>query len=179
MNFFQAFYPDEYVDNVYQIDFSSMYQTGVRNLIFDIDNTLALHGQPADERIVILFEKLHRIGFHTCLLSNNQKKRVEFFANQVRSRYIFKANKPRISGYIRAIDLCNGKKEETVFIGDQLFTDIWGAKRTGIRNILVKPINPREEIQIVIKRFFEKIVLHELKKQANRSEPNYDIQCKG
>ena len=47
----------------------------------------------------------------------------------------------------------------TVFIGDQLFTDLWGAKRTGMRNILVEPIDPKEEIQIVLKRILEKIVL--------------------
>ena len=51
-------------------------------------------------------------------------------------------------------------KEHTIFIGDQLFTDVWGAKRAGIRNILVRPIHPKEEIQIVLKRYLEKIVLY-------------------
>lgn len=50
--------------------------------------------------------------------------------------------------------------DNTVFVGDQLFTDVWGAKRTGIRSILVKPIHPKEEIQIVLKRYLERIVLH-------------------
>ena len=49
---------------------------------------------------------------------------------------------------------------DTVFIGDQLFTDVYGAKRTGMVNILVKPIHPKEEIQIILKRYLEKIVLH-------------------
>ena len=51
------------------------------------------------------------------------------------------------------------EKENTLFVGDQLFTDVWGAKRTGIKSILVKPIHPKEEIQIVLKRYLEKIVL--------------------
>ena len=55
-------------------------------------------------------------------------------------------------------------QSNTVFIGDQLFTDVWGAKRYGIRNILVKPIYPKEEIQIVLKRYLEKIVLYFYKK---------------
>ena len=62
-------------------------------------------------------------------------------------------------------------KKTTVFIGDQLFTDVWGAKRTGISNILVKPIHPKEEIQIVLKRYLEKIVLYfyaRSKKQAKK-----------
>ena len=50
-------------------------------------------------------------------------------------------------------------KENTLFIGDQLFTDIFGAKRTGIKTYLVKPIGKKEEIQIVLKRYLEKIVL--------------------
>ena len=61
----------------------------------------------------------------------------------------------------------------TLFVGDQLFTDVWGAKKAGIRTYLVKPIHPKEEIQIVLKRFLEKIVLFFYqKKQAaeNKSE---------
>ena len=57
----------------------------------------------------------------------------------------------------------------TIFIGDQLFTDVYGAKRSGIRNILVKPIHPKEEIQIVLKRYLEKIVLHFYKKEEGIS----------
>ena len=58
--------------------------------------------------------------------------------------------------------------ENTIFIGDQLFTDVYGAKRAGIRNILVKPIHPKEEIQIVLKRYLEKIVLHFYRKEKEK-----------
>ena len=58
-------------------------------------------------------------------------------------------------------------QSNTVFIGDQLFTDVWGAKRSGIHNILVKPIYPKEEIQIVLKRYLEKVVLHFYKKSRD------------
>ena len=51
------------------------------------------------------------------------------------------------------------KKEETVFVGDQIFTDIWGANNAGIRSILVRPIAKHEEIQIVLKRIPEKWIL--------------------
>ena len=46
-----------------------------------------------------------------------------------------------------------------MFVGDQLFTDVWGAKKAGITTYLVKPIHPKEEIQIVLKRKLERIVL--------------------
>jgi shikimate kinase len=57
--------------------------------------------------------------------------------------------------------------DNTLFIGDQLFTDVWGAKRLGIYCILSKPINPKEEIQIVLKRRLEKPVLKSYTKQDN------------
>ena len=50
-------------------------------------------------------------------------------------------------------------KENTLFIGDQIFTDVLGAKRAGRYTIMVKPIHPKEEIQIVLKRYLERIVL--------------------
>ena len=50
--------------------------------------------------------------------------------------------------------------DSTVFIGDQLFTDVWGARRCGIRNILVEQIDRKEEIQIVLKRLLEKVVMY-------------------
>ena len=56
----------------------------------------------------------------------------------------------------------------TLFVGDQLFTDVWGAKRTGIYSILVKPIHPKEEIQIVLKRYLEKIVLFFYYRKKNK-----------
>jgi hypothetical protein len=59
-------------------------------------------------------------------------------------------------------------KENTLFVGDQLFTDIYGANRTGIYSILTKPIHPKEEIQIVLKRYLERIVLHFYEKQNKK-----------
>lgn len=150
---------------MYQINYEELAKQGYQCVIFDIDNTLTLHGEPADEKLIVFFERLRKLGWKTCLLSNNRRKRVEDFAHQVGSDFIFKANKPSISGYLRAMDLCDCAKDKTIFVGDQLFTDIYGAKRAGIRNILVKPIHPKEEIQIIIKRFFEKIILRAYHKE--------------
>ena len=84
--------------------------------------------------------------------------------------YIFNAHKPSTANYEKAMELMGTDKMNTIFVGDQLFTDVWGAKRTGIRNILVKPIHPKEEIQIVLKRFLEKIVLHFYEKERMQKD---------
>ena len=157
---FETFYPDTWVDSTYQIDFDELYKKGYRGLIFDIDNTLVPHGEPADERAIALFAHLKELGFSCCLLSNNQLERVQMFNRDVQVHYIEDAHKPSRKNYLKAMELMHTDLSNTMFIGDQLFTDVYGAKRTGMENILVKPIHPKEEIQIVLKRYLEKIVLH-------------------
>lgn len=165
---FETFYPGSYEDSTYVIDFEKLYKDGYRAVIFDIDNTLVPHGAPADQRAIDLFERLRKIGFRTTVLSNNKEPRVKSFAEQVGTPYIYKADKPSKKGYMKAMENMGTEISNTVFVGDQLFTDVWGAKRVGMKNILVKPIHPKEEIQIVLKRKLEKIVLKSYLKTVNK-----------
>ena len=166
----QTFYPNATYDTTYDIDFEAFYRKGYRAVIFDIDNTLVPHGAPADAESIMLFKKLRGIGYQTMVLSNNKEPRVKSFADQVGTKYIYKANKPSTRNYNKAMQDMGTNKENTVFVGDQLFTDVWGAKRAGMYSILVKPIHPKEEIQIVIKRFFEKIVLYFYRRYCRKQE---------
>lgn len=157
---FSKFYPDRWVESTYSIDFKALYEDGYRGIIFDIDNTLVPHGFDADERSIALIEQLKKSGFGVCLLSNNKQERVERFNREVNVKYIYNAHKPSRKNYQKAMELMGTSLENTLFVGDQLFTDVYGAKRIGLYNILVKPINPKEEIQIVLKRYLEKVVLY-------------------
>ncbi len=159
------FFPDAYVASTYVIPFEKLYEEGYRGVIFDIDNTLVPHDAPADDRAKKLFARLKELGYECCLLSNNQEPRVKMFNQDIQVNYIFDAHKPSRKNYQKAMEKMGTTLDTTLFVGDQLFTDVWGAKRTGIRNFLVKPIHPKEEIQIVLKRKLEKIVLYFYKKQ--------------
>ena len=157
---FKIFYPDKYYESTFKIDFEKEYENGVRGIIFDIDNTLVEHDADADKRAKELFIKLKEIGFKICLLSNNQKDRVERFNEDIGVMYIYDAKKPSRKNYIKAMEMMETDKSSTLFVGDQLFTDVFGARRTGIKSYLVRPIGEKEEIQIVLKRYLEKIVLY-------------------
>ena len=157
---FNKFYPDRWVDSTYSIDFKQLRESGYCGVIFDIDNTLVPHGFNADERAISLIRELRGLGFQICLLSNNKQERVERFNKDVNVNYIYDAHKPSKKNYLKAMELMGTDLRTTLFVGDQLFTDVYGAKRVGLYNILVKPMNPKEEIQIVLKRYLEKVVLH-------------------
>lgn len=169
MKLLERFYPDEYLDSAYEIDFENLYAKGYRGVIFDIDNTLVPHGAPADKRSITLFDRLRKTGFESLLLSNNKEPRVKTFNDEVHSRYIYKAGKPSTKNYFKAMELMGTTPDTTMFVGDQLFTDVWGAKKAGIRTWLVKPIHPKEEIQIILKRRLEWIVLFFYKHSKGRS----------
>ena len=69
----QQFYPDEWLDSAYVIDYEKLYKEGYRGLIFDIDNTLVPHGAPADERAIALFAGWREIGFFLLLIVKQQR----------------------------------------------------------------------------------------------------------
>ena len=143
---FERFFPDETVASTYDIDFKGLYEQGYRGILFDIDNTLVEHGMAATEQAVELFARLKELGFECCLISNNKKERVSSFNEKIGAHMIFNAHKPGKKSYYYAMELMGTDKSN--------------------------PINKREEIQIVIKRFFEKIILKEYrsKKKGKKDE---------
>ncbi len=168
---FKIFYPKEYFDSTYSIDFERYYNMGYRAVIFDVDNTLVEHDAPADERATALINGLMEMGYKVCFLSNNDEERVKTFNEKLGANYIYKAGKPLAKGYNKAMETMGSDRKNTLFVGDQIFTDIWGANNAGIRSVLVQPIAKHEEIQIVLKRIPEKIILHfYLKKNKLRTK---------
>ena len=157
----KTFYPDAYLDSVKEVDFYAYYSMGYRGIIFDIDNTLVCHGAPANDEVIGFISDLRKMGYQIMVMSNNKEPRVKSFADAVGNiGYVYKAGKPARRSYLYCMQQMGTTISNTLFVGDQLFTDVWGAKRCGIQSILVKPIDKKEEIQIVLKRFLEKIVLH-------------------
>ena len=152
---FQNFYPNKLIRSVYELNWEELSRT-YGGVIFDIDNTLVPHGAAADEAAIQLFARIHNLGMKTMLVSNNGEARVKPFAQQVQTGYIYKAGKPKVEGYNKAMVKMGTDPKHTLFIGDQIFTDVWGANRAGIYTMLTQPVDKStDEIQIVIKRWFE------------------------
>lgn len=161
----KCFYPSRYYESAYDIEYEKLFSEGFRGIIFDVDNTLVEHGAPITDKVRNLFTSLHDMGYETCIISNNSEARVKPLADKAGSKYVSKAGKPSPVNYIKAIELMGCRRDNVFFVGDQIFTDVWGANRAGIKSFLVKPIDKREEIQIVLKRYLEKIVLYFYKRR--------------
>lgn len=155
--------PDRYVFHLSHIDFAELVIThGVRYLIVDVDNTVRPaqreDDQPEfDEQAVATLKQLLADGpiEAICLLSNvvfrsrARSARIRRLAELIGTEYIVECHwrlfgsqlKPTPWGFHRALDLLRASRDETAVIGDQLFTDIAGAKRLGLHAILVRPLS--------------------------------------
>ncbi len=152
-------FPNAWEESTYAIDYKNLYEKGYRGLIFDIDNTLVNDCAPADERAINFIREIKEMGFRVCLLSNNNERRVKMFNEEIGTDYIFKARKPRPDGYEKALKIMGTDRENTIFIGDQVFTDVLGARNANVKVIMVKKLNPKEERHIRLKRVFEKPIM--------------------
>lgn len=172
-------YPYEYVESVFTIDYKKLYKLGFRGVIFDLDNTLVPHGADSTEEIDNLIKKIQDIGFKVYILSDNGKKRIErFLANISNCQYIDNANKPKTDSFLKAVSDMQLERKETIYIGDQVFTDILGANRSKIPNILVKYIGYYNNEKIGIKRHIERIILKRYMKNKKYNNRIGNIEIK-
>lgn len=156
----KRFFPQIYVQSIYEVPYEHLYSIGKRNIVFDIDNTLVPFDIPEPtEKILLLFEKLKKIGFNICLVSNNKKARVTEFNKNLKLSAVHKAGKPKSKGIKKALSLINAVPENTILVGDQVFTDVWCGNRHNIYTVLVKPIANRDELTVKVKRGVEKVVI--------------------
>ncbi len=140
--------PDEICAAVRAIDYERLWSAGYRALIFDIDNTLGSWGCRvlSDENILRLLESLARRGFRLGFLSNNRGKHRDALVTQLAPHIVlWNAQKPRTKGLEALLQQMDCRPAEAVLIGDQLFTDIWGAKRAGLYAVLVAPYDPQSD----------------------------------
>ena len=175
---FDKYIPDIFEKTVYEIDFEKYYKKGYRAIIFDIDNTLVLHDAECNKKCIDLIVKLKNIGFKMMVLSNNHLLRTKTFCDELHIDFINDANKPFVKNYLKAIDQIGIAKEKCLFVGDQLFTDIRGAKEAGITSILVRPIGKEKYFHIKVKRFIEKIILFIERKSAKNLKIDFDDKAK-
>lgn len=161
--------PDFYFDSIFQIPYDRLYDSGIRCLIYDIDNTLVSHyDKRPPVKIVSLINRLRKRGFQVGLLSNNTSRRVNSFNEFMGLPGSSKAAKPFTAVLRRVMEEMDANPQETAIIGDQLFADVWCGKRAGITTVLVKPITDKEFFTVRIKRGLERRMLKKyLKEHVN------------
>jgi HAD superfamily phosphatase (TIGR01668 family) len=163
---FEKFLPNLRVDSVFDIDLDKLYAEGYRGIITDLDNTLVGAKEPsATPELTLWFEKVKKAGFKLVIVSNNKFTRVSMFASPLNIEFVHKARKPFGTPFRRAMQIMGLTPEQTIVVGDQLVTDVFGGNRQGLNTVLVLPISIADEgFGTRINRRLERIVKRRLGK---------------
>ena len=155
-----VFRPDSYARRLSDVSLDELAAAGFRGIIVDLDNTLISYGQDhlADVDAAWIASARER-GFGVCLVSNNFNGRVTRVGSQLGVPAISSALKPLPRGFSRALAVLGTAKERTVVVGDQLFTDVLGAKFLGLHAILTEPIVAKDWLGTRVLRMLERVVL--------------------
>ena len=154
------FAPDYYFETYAGASVEFLKNAGIRALVLDIDNTLEPY-ENADpsEGVRAWFSALSEAGISAAFVSNNGKERVERFNKDLGNIAYYKAKKPFPCKIKRAMREMGVSKSETLFMGDQIFTDVCAARFAGIRVALVPPIKDKTDVLTRFKRLLERPIM--------------------
>lgn len=154
--------PDQQLDSVLQLDLTALRARGIRGIIFDLDSTLGPWGfrelAPATMQFL---RDLAAQGFRLGFLSNHGGRGREALQASLEGHPIlFGARKPQRAGFLRLLSALELPAPQVAVVGDQLFTDIWGAKRLGLYAVLVHSVDLScEPRHMELRRRVEQLVL--------------------
>ena len=168
------FIPDIYQKSIYAINYKALKKSGIKCLIFDLNNTLAPLNQPIPSKeLKDLFAFLEGLKFKLIILSNSNQNRVTPFKERLNVDASFHSRKPSKRKYLKILQLYHLKVHEVASIGDQLITDIYGANRMGFTSILVNPISQQDLWMTRFNRILERFLLRYFGKRGLFQKGSY------
>lgn len=154
------FYPKMYLENILEIKYEMLEANAIKGIILDMDNTLI------DFNVNILngtkqwVQDLKEKGIKLIIVSNSNKtEKLKKTSSELKIDYIKFGMKPLKKGLKKAQKILQLKPENIAVVGDQVFTDVWGANRCKMFSILVKPLDEKDILLTIIKRPLENYIL--------------------
>jgi HAD superfamily phosphatase (TIGR01668 family) len=152
------FRPDLEAATLTDVSLEDLWGRGFRGIILDLDNTVCGYHESTlapGVREWVLAAKSR--GFALVMVSNNFRERVAAFGAQLDVPAVPSALKPLPRGFLTALRRLGTRRAQTVVIGDQLFTDVLGAKLLGLHAVLTQPIVPKDFPLTRVLRLMERV----------------------
>lgn len=145
-------------------------QRGIRGLLLDVDNTLTTYGSTElAEGVPEWLETMKRAGVALTVVSNAVDRRVAPFAAALGLRHISLSCKPSPLGFWRAARRIGLPLRQCAAVGDQIFTDWFGTKFSGVSCFLLEPIRTDNEKPFLrLRRRWEKPFRRALHRKEGR-----------
>ena len=152
-----SLFPDLLFDRFEELTPEYLKAKGVTLLLSDLDNTLALHktARPTDA-VRAWVKSLTDAGIQVMIVSNNRSPaRVDAYCHDLGIPYVGHAGKPKRGRLLEAMHMGNATPQSTALLGDQIFTDVLGARRCGFQSFCIEPICGRDSLWHWIAYWFQ------------------------
>lgn len=167
------FFPNMYKKSIYDINYKKLKTEGIKCILFDLDNTcVPFKENKGSNDLKKLFNKLSKMGFKVIIFSNSPKRRLKNFAN-LGVDYNSSSKKPLSHSFYKVFNKYNLKKDEVCIVGDQLFTDIYGGNRVGIKTCLVEPLTEIDFFATKFSRMLEGRLFKKFEKKGLLEKGKY------
>ena len=165
--FLRRFCPDFMVERIRDIDPQDLIAWDVKGVLLDLDNTLLpwkSHDMPTET--IDWVRRCQEAGLKLCLVSNTRNlTRLRDMADLMGLPAVAPTKmKPSRMGFLQALELLEVDAANAVMIGDQMFTDVWGGNRAGIRTIWVERMAKREFFGTRFSRMAERLLSRWIRK---------------
>lgn len=165
--------PMMYKKNIFDINYDKLKKDGVKCLVFDLDNTLGLiHEETCPKEAKKLLKKLKK-DFTIYISSNNTRKRILPYIEDLEIEGESFSLKPLPKGLIRIRRRCGFKKSEMAMIGDQMVTDILSGNLYGVKTILVDPLGVKDLKITGLNRKIEGIIVKNYERRGIFKKGSY------
>ena len=136
--FFPALITDELTDLTPEL----LKKHGIRLLMMDFDNTIVPYttNEPT-QKMDRWLRDMAASEIQICVVSNSKRDRVKIFCASYGIPCITHAKKPFTKGIKECLVQFNVPASHAALVGDQIYTDTFGANNAGVRPILVRAID--------------------------------------
>jgi len=148
--------PDFLARSIVDIDPAFLKTINAQNVLVDLDNTLVPRkSMEIDPAIKDWVDRVKKAGLNIYIVSNSLNKRATDLARSLKiENYLAPAGKPFLTGVKNFLQKYGISPETSVFIGDQLFTDIYLSQRLGLHTRILRKI----ELLLLLKWLREKSI---------------------
>ena len=114
----------------------------VRLLMLDFDNTIVPYTTDIPtEKMSAWLQDMNASDIQLCVVSNSKRDRVKVFCGKYGIDCITHAKKPFTKGIKACLEKYGIPAHEAALVGDQIYTDTFGANNAGCMPILVRAID--------------------------------------
>lgn len=149
--------PNARFNRVTDITPKFLKDNNIKGIILDVDNTLLDLDEKPISRLDEWIKSIKEANIKIVIASNSyKKKKLEFISKKIKAEYIRLSIKPFKRGLKKAQKILNLDANNIAEIGDQLFTDVYGANRMKMFSILTTPISEEKFAISKLKRKIER-----------------------